>query len=205
MAKPLTTGDKRNVIKAIIASLLLAAAAWFGKDQLPSSAPVPAVTNSVPVITNVVETPPPAVISNSVGPTLVKVWCKSSRVVGFKVENLKDWPVDTNGKKDILGIMRCNGKKFDWVSVDNAKTGVKTADNLYGTKYGQDIKKGQTVQIDITDINGKSKTNPLPLVWEWENTRNAGSIPIVVSILLAFCALFSMWWVRVQAKGDHPS
>lgn len=141
--------------------------------KLLGAMPVPApLPEPEPAPTPVPPTPAPEPIPEPEpsGPTLVKVWAQKNKVIGFTVTGLDGWPSKTEGGKTIIGIMRCNGKKFDFVSTANAKGGGKVVDNLYGAEYGQSIAKGQTVQIDICDLNKKKATNSLPFVWPWEGT-----------------------------------
>lgn len=170
--------NRRISFLSVSIALILAVQTTYGMgqvrewvDKLTNQPPV-VVTNTPPtpvpppVVTNTPPTPPPAT-----GPTLVKVYAQKHQVIGFKVTGLDGWPSRVEDGKTLIGIMRCNGKKFDWVSTANAAGGGKVVHNLYGAKYGQSIKKGQTVMIDITDINGKRPTNQLPFVWPWEDTN----------------------------------
>lgn len=123
------------------------------------------VSNSIP---SPVSNQPPVVIE---GPRVEKVWARSDKVIGIKVAGIENWPTKTSETKTIVGMVCCNGKKFDWLSTGNVKGQQKTVDNLYGTEYFQDIKKGSTNQISIKDIHGKNETARVPFVWPWESTK----------------------------------
>lgn len=174
MKKP--NEQKLNTLKLSLISLVLlysSSCSTFIKftelvhpEWVTNSVPVEAVTNAPPI--------PPVESSD---PRVEKVW-KSGSELGIKVTGIDNWPTTTAEGKTLIGIVCCNGKKFDWLSTANVKNQKKVVNNLYEGKYFQDIKTGQTVMISIKDIHGKNETERIPFVWPWVSTRkNDLSLP----------------------------
>lgn len=138
-----------------------------------NATPIPPVlpppTNSVPESENPTSTnAPPEVI---LAPTLSDVRVTNGTVL-FKLENWQEAlreKKSSNGKT-VVGIMALDGRKFDWLSEDNIKTGRKTLSNLYGDEYHQSIRRGDTVTFEVQTIHGVPVTKAVACTWDTDDT-----------------------------------
>jgi hypothetical protein len=142
--------------------------AWWSKQNEPVvPRPVPVVPAPEPIPTPVpVPEPTPAPVDPN-APTVVESlrWVKWDNFpkIRFECPLIETW--QKTGDKNVCAILRINGKKVEWIAAGRQWT---TAHNAVtpGKYYRPELKKGDIVDVDFTDIHGKNPTNKKTLVWQ---------------------------------------
>lgn len=87
--------------------------------------------------------------------------------VRFVAPEIETWPTDTVEGKKCVATLHIDGKKVEWVPAGRQGSSVKNAINPNDKKYFRpDLKPGMVVQASLVSVDGKRRSNALPLVWQ---------------------------------------
>ena len=97
------------------------------------------------------------------GPRLESVRWDSGMYISFKLSGIDHWPIRGDGKGGKLNaVIFINGKKVEHIRPGYTRQHLK---NILSGKYKQNVKAGDTVTVEFVSMDGKERTNKLPLVW----------------------------------------